>query len=98
MSIFACTLLVIALFAYIFWPAKSPEQREKTRLDYLEERKEVVYDNLRDLNFEHRAGKYAEDDYAAQRATLENEAATILAEMDNLEASAPAPRNVSLTL
>jgi hypothetical protein len=72
-SYVACGLLVVALFTYIFWPARSPEQREKTRLDYLEERKEVVYDNLRDLNFEHRAGKYAEDDYSAQRTNLENE-------------------------
>jgi hypothetical protein len=94
MSIFACVLLVLAVFAYIFWPANSPEQREKTRLDFLEERKEVVYDNLRDLNFEHRAGKYAEDDYSAQRATLEDEAATILAEMDRLETAAPVARKV----
>lgn len=85
MSLFACAILVIALFAYIFWPASSPEQREKTRLDFLRERKEVVYDNLRDLNFEHRAGKYDEVDYASQRATLESEAAAILAEMDTLE-------------
>jgi hypothetical protein len=92
MSLFACAVLVIVLFAYIFWPARSPEQREKTRLDFLRERKEVVYDNLRDLNFEHRAGKYAEEDYTAQRATLESEAATILAEMETLEtASQPRP-------
>ena len=30
---------------------------EKTRLAYLQERKEAVYENLRDLNFEHQAGK-----------------------------------------
>ena len=40
---------------------------EKTRLDYLRERSEVIYDNLRDLKFEFRAGKYPEDDYLVQR-------------------------------
>ena len=57
----------------------------KTRLDFLVEQKAVLYDNLRDLNFEYRAGKYPEEDYNAQRATLEAEAATVLAELDRLE-------------
>ncbi len=45
----------------------------------------MLYENLRDLNFEYRAGKYPEEDYAAQRAQLENEAAEVMAEMDLLE-------------
>jgi hypothetical protein len=57
---------------------------EKTRLDYLRERKDVVYDNLRDLNFEYRAGKYPEDDYARQRESLEAEAASVVKEMTAL--------------
>jgi hypothetical protein len=78
-------LLLIACFAYVFWPQpKLAPEIEKTRLDYLRERKEVIYDNLRDLNFEYRAGKYPEDDYATQRTSLETEAATVLAEMETL--------------
>jgi hypothetical protein len=45
----------------------------------------VLYENLRDLNFEHSAGKYTAEDYAAQRAGLENEAAAVLAEIELLE-------------
>lgn len=83
--ILSITLLSIGCFAYIFWPQhKLAAVVEKTRLDYLRERKEVVYENLRDLNFEYRAGKYPEDDYARQRASLEAEAALILGEMDSL--------------
>lgn len=79
-------LLLVGLFLYVFWPERHvAQQREKTRLDFLRERKELVYDNLRDLNFEYRAGKYPEEDYQAQRATLENEAAEVLAEIDQLE-------------
>ena len=84
-TILAPALLLIACFAYIFWPQpKLAAVIEKTRLDYLRERKEVVYDNLRDLNFEYRAGKYPEDDYAKQRDSLESEAARILTEIDSL--------------
>ena len=83
MSTLACGVLLLALFAYIFWPERHVEaQTEKTRLDFLEERRDVVFDNLRDLNFEYHAGKYPEEDYAAQRASLENEAAEIVAEID----------------
>jgi hypothetical protein len=85
-SIILCGLLLIGVFAYVFWPERHIEQQvEKTRLDFLRERKESLYENLRDLNFEFRAGKYPEEDYAAQRATLENEAAEVLAEIDQLE-------------
>jgi hypothetical protein len=44
----------------------------------------VVYDNLRDLNFEFRAGKFPEDDYARQRGDLEAEAAKVVTEMETL--------------
>jgi len=84
-TIIAPAVLLLACFAYIFWPQPKLEAVvEKTRLDYLRERKEVVYDNLRDLNFEYRAGKYPEDDFAKQRNSLESEAAKVLAEMDTL--------------
>ena len=60
-------------------------QSEKTRLEYLRERKEALYDNLRDLNFEYRAGKYREEEYATERGALENEAAEVVGELDLLE-------------
>jgi hypothetical protein len=78
--------LMVALFIYTFWPENVfASQREKTRLDFLLERKDQLYENLRDLNFEYRAGKYPEEDFAAQRAQLENEAALLLAEIEYLQ-------------
>ena len=77
--------LTIGCLAYIFWPQEQVVAPvEKTRLDYLQERKEVVYDNLRDLNFEFRAGKYPEDDYVRQREGLEQEAAKVVNEIETL--------------
>ncbi|HEX4038167.1 MAG TPA: hypothetical protein VHX37_08915 [Acidobacteriaceae bacterium] len=85
----ASALLLLGCFLYVFWPERHVEaQLSKTRLEYLRERREVLFDNLRDLNFEYRAGKYPEEDYAAQRATLENEAAEAVAEIDLLESDA----------
>jgi hypothetical protein len=79
-------LLALALGIYTFWPENVfASQREKTRLDYLLERKDQLYENLRDLNFEFRAGKYPEEDFVAQRALLENEAAQLLAEIEHLQ-------------
>ena len=78
--------MTLALLAYVFYPEdRVAAQSEKTRLEFLRERKDTLYDNLRDLNFEYRAGKYREEEYAAERTTLENEASEVLDEMDALE-------------
>ncbi|MGZ4826382.1 MAG: hypothetical protein ACXVY9_03385, partial [Terriglobales bacterium] len=72
MMIAACVLMTAALFFYIFsLPARVDPGEEKTRLTFLRERKDMVYENLRDLNFEYKAGKYPEADYQTMRAALE---------------------------
>jgi hypothetical protein len=93
MTYAACALLLIGSLTYIFWNQRTLlAPATKTRLDYLSERKDVVYENLRDLNFEYRAGKYPAEDYSEQRESLELEAATIVGEMERLEAAKPAVR------
>ena len=85
-GLIAGLVLALALFVYTFWPENSfASQRQKTRLDYLQERKDQLYENLRDLNFEYRAGKYPEEDYVTQRGILENETAQLLSEIDYLQ-------------
>ncbi len=57
------------------------------------ERRDTIYDNLRDLRFEYRAGKYSEGDYEAMKTSLENEAALTIAEIDQVtEAGVRRPR------
>jgi hypothetical protein len=85
-SLFGCALFAVALFVYVFHQPDAMETgEEKTRALYLDERKEATYENLRDLNFEYKAGKLSEQDYAVQRASLEDEAAAILAELESIE-------------
>ena len=86
MGLIAGMLLAFGALIYTFWPENAfASQRQKTRLDFLLERKEQLYENLRDLNFEYRAGKYPEEDFQTQRALLENETALLLAEIDHLQ-------------
>lgn len=82
-------VMAVVFLAYIFWPENVfAAQRQKTRLEYLEERKEQLYENLRDLNFEYKAGKYPDEDFVAQRTQLEEETARLLAEIDLLKSRA----------
>lgn len=86
MIIFACIVMAAGLLFFIFnLPPAVEHPTEKTRLMFLRERKETVYENLRDLNFEYKAGKVPEADYASLRASLEDEAAAVLAEIEVLE-------------
>jgi len=61
----------------------------RAALDYLLERKEQLYENLRDLTFEYRAGKYLEEDFVAQRSLLENETAALMTEIERVERTRP---------
>jgi hypothetical protein len=89
-----CALITIAVLFYIFYmPGKVYVGKRKTRAMYLRERKDAVYENLRDLNFEYKAGKIPDVDYQSMKASLQDEAATLLAEIARLEAkAASAPR------
>jgi hypothetical protein len=81
-----CGAFALASLFYVFYlPGKLFLGPEKTRAGYLRERKDAVYENLRDLNFEYRAGKMPAVDYQSLKSSLQDEAATILAEIARLE-------------
>ena len=89
MIVFCFAVMILASAYYIFFfPGEVYAGEEKTRLGYLRERKEAVYENLRDLNFEYKAGKVPDADYQSMRASLEEEAAAIMAEIARLEQAA----------
>jgi hypothetical protein len=89
-----CILITLASFFYILSaPAELSLGAEKTRAAYLRERKEAVYENLRDLSFEYKAGKIPERDYRSLKSSLEDEAATLLAEIERLQFKAAQGKN-----
>ena len=95
LALLACMLVTAATLVYVFYlPGELHLGPEKTRLAFLRERKDAVYENLRDLNFEFNAGKFPENDYQTMKNSLEEEAAAILAEMAHLEdATSAMPMN-----
>lgn len=83
-----CCLFATGVLIYVFLPTRDTDTGVvKTRVTYLYERKEVVYENLRDLNFEFKSGKFTQADYDGMRTGLEAEAARILAEIEMLESA-----------
>src|SRR5262245_66626169 len=85
----ACLMLAVAVALFVFYiqPDASDLAPHRTKLDQLLERRDTVYDNLRDLKFEYRAGKYSEGDYEAMKNSLENEAALVLTEIEQVTES-----------
>src|ERR1700675_5203102 len=91
----ACLALAVATMLFIFYiqPDASDLAPHRTKLDQLLERRDTIYDNLRDLRFEYRSGKYSEGDFEAMKTALENQAALVLAEIDQVtDAQARRPR------
>ncbi|HVA93708.1 MAG TPA: hypothetical protein VNI36_02285 [Candidatus Dormibacteraeota bacterium] len=91
----ACVVLTLAAVIFVFWiePDPGDSAPRRSQLDQLLERRDSIYDNLRDLKFENRAGKYAEQDYEQMRDALEKEAAQVLLDIEAATGNqAPLPR------
>jgi hypothetical protein len=84
--VIACLALAAATLIFIFYiePDARDSAPHRSRLDSLLERRDAIYENLRDLKFEHRAGKFSEADFEEMHAALEREAALVLAEIEKV--------------
>jgi hypothetical protein len=84
LAIVACVALTAAVLIFVFLidPDPADSAPHRSRLDQLLERRDTIYDNLRDLKFEYRSGKFAERDFEQMKHTLETEAAIVLAEIE----------------
>lgn len=81
---FACAALAAAVLVFIFMITADPNDSapHRSHLDQLLERRDAIYENLRDLKFEFRAGKFAQKDYDETRQSLETEAAMVIAQIE----------------
>lgn len=93
--LFAAVVVTLGIFFFIFKPSRTEQTAEKTRLGYLYERKEQTFENLRDLNFEYKAGKLSDADFSSMRESMEQEAANLLAEIERLEQESGPSREVT---
>ena len=90
----ACVALVLAGGCYVLIPLFRESRGSldidllaETELDRLLDRKEIVYRNLKDLEFEFKMGRLSEADFKQLNAGYKNEAAAILQKLDQLDAS-----------
>jgi hypothetical protein len=96
MELIGAVVLVVAvtvLFTLFIRPQDMPQPEAASPTRHLEDRKAVIYENLRDLQFEYRVGKLSETDYQQTKVGLQRELAGVLAEIDRLvpgAAAAPA--------
>ena len=85
--LFGCALFAAALFVYIFYRPDDAEQGEaKTRLSYLDERKESDLRKPARPELRIQGGQAGRKGLAMHAQHSNNEAAAILAEMDAIEA------------
>lgn len=83
----ALTAGVLA-FVFLIRPEDLPPAEAPPPWAHLEEKRDILYDNLRDLNFEYGLGKLSDDDYAKAKATLQAELAQVNAELERMQAQA----------
>jgi hypothetical protein len=82
---FAVALVLAALWFTLAIRAKDiPEPVPVSPVQYLEDRKQAIYGNLRDLQFEYRLGKLSDGDYQQNKQALQRELAGVLAEMETV--------------
>ena len=86
LAVIACVALTAAVLIFVFMikPDLADSAPHRSHLDQLMERRDIIYDNLRDLKFEYRTGKFAEEDYEQMKQGLEAEAAVVLAEIERV--------------
>lgn len=94
MIVLACALLTLAALLYVFWitpePVRAKTAAERER-DYLQEKREVLYDNLRDLHLELRMGKLSEQDYQQTKLRYQEELALLLHALEKVDESTGLP-------
>jgi hypothetical protein len=93
MTIALASLLALAALGFILTVRTKdlPEPEPVSPFAHLDERKAAIYDNLRDAQFEYRVGKLSDEDYQQTKLGLQKELAVVMAEIDRIKATLPAP-------
>ena len=74
--------LVVLGFVLFIRESDVPPPLPVSPVQHLEDRKQAIYENLRDLQFEYRLGKLSDEDYQATKQALQKELAGVLAETE----------------
>ena len=108
MIIAAFILIAAGILLFIFTPLFDPRDDAKTinqisraeaRRRELIEQRDMVYEAIRELDFDHRMGKVEEDDYRQTRARYTAQAVELIKSLDKAaertDRPAPKPQGIS---
>lgn len=92
MLLLACATLTLATLVYVFWLTPEPvrvKSRAEREREYLEEKRAILYENLRDLHLEYRMGKLSDADYQQMKSRYQEELAALLRDLEQEPEPAP---------
>ena len=87
MIVVICALLAVGVIGFTLFvrekdvpaePAGNPE------IEHLQKQREVLYENLRDLQFEFHQGKLSDDDYQSLKTSFQDDLAKVMASLEQL--------------
>jgi len=91
--IIVCALLTAVTLFFIFQPLLLTSgvsllgdlQGSQTKLKQLLRKKETVYENIKDLDFEYKMGKLSDEDYQGLRRDYEQQAYALMREIEQIK-------------
>ena len=90
--IIVCALLTAGTLFFIFRPVLvggtlffGDLEGSQTPLKRLLRRKETIYENIKDLDFEYKMGKLSDEDYQGLRNDYEQEAYAVMREIEQIK-------------
>src|ERR1700693_4334984 len=86
LTIAVVILLAVTLLYTLFIRAKDiPTPDPVSPTQHLDDSMAMIYENLRDLQFEYLLGKLSDEDYAKTKLALQKELAVVVAEIETLQ-------------
>jgi ribosomal protein L40E len=89
-----CAVLAVGAIGFTLYVRERdipPLPVENPELRHLERRRQILYDNLKDLQFEYHQGKLSDEDYQALKAGFLGDLAGIMDAIERLETSTARP-------
>ena len=91
---FVCAVLAVGAIGFTLYVRDRdipPAPLENPELRHLERRRQILYDNLKDLQFEYHQGKLSDNDYQSLKAGFLGDLAGIMDTIERLEGATAKP-------
>ncbi|MBI4465175.1 MAG: hypothetical protein HY647_10760 [Acidobacteria bacterium] len=101
MIVIICALLAVGAIGFTLFVRERdipPAPFEDPELKHLETRRQVLYENLKDLQFEYHQGKLSEEDYQSLKAGFLYDLAGVMDSMERLQLRKGKPQRAHSTV